>query len=153
MFDNNDLPNGGVQFAISHEVITFLRWLTENHPTKLQELTKLALNDGLLKKTQLAHELCMEDEETQATILDFFGTLEIIMHEALEEYAASKAHQNRLQNTIDQIDGTFCDTGTVKTSLENATTSLAMNPEKSPKELLFTEILKQWRPNNSQPLN
>lgn len=153
MFDNNDLPNGGVQFTISHEVIAFLRWLVENHPNKLKDLTKKALSDGLLKQSYIDQTMSLEDDATHATILDFFGTLELIMHEALEEYATSTAQQNRLQDTIDQIDGSLCDTGTVKTSLEIATTSLALDPEKSPKELLFKEILKQWRPSNSQPLN
>lgn len=152
MFDNSDLPNGGVQFTISHEVITFLRWLTENNPEELKELTKKALHGGLLMQLQESDKN-IEEDETHASILDFFSIIELVMHEAVEEYALNQAQQTKLQNTIDHIDGTFCDNNTVKASLENVTTSHASNPEKSPKELLFIEILKQWRPHNSQLMN
>lgn len=153
MFDNNDLPNGGVQFTMSHELIAFLRWLTDNHPQELQELAKKALNAGIMAQMQQGVIDAMEDEETHASILDFFSVLELTMHEALEEYAQSQVHQTQLQETIDQIDGAFCDTNTVQTSLELATTNSVLNPEKSAKELLFSELLKQWHPNNSQLMN
>ena len=152
MFDNNDLPSSGVQFTISHEVITFLRWLTENHPEALKELSKRAIHDGLLN--QLHNEKSnIEEDETHASILDFFGVIELVMQESVEEYAVNQAQKIQLQNTIDHIDGTFCDNTTVKTSIEQVTTTHASNSEKSAKELLFKEILKQWRPHNSQLLN
>ena len=153
MFDNNDLPNNGVQFTMSHELIAFLRWLTENHPTELQELAKKALNSGVMSQMQQGVIDAMEDEETHGSILDFFSTLEIMMHEAMEEYAQSQAHQTQLQETIDHIDGTFCDTNILKTSLEVATSHPELSPEKSAKERLFSELLKQWHPNNSQLMN
>lgn len=152
MFDNNENFNGGIQFSMSHELIAFLRWLTENHPKELQELAKKALNSGVMAEMQAGVD-AMDDEETHATIIDFFTTLEVSLHEAFEEFAQSKAHQTQLQQTLDQIDGSLCDANTVQSSLEVATTSTALNPEKSAKELLFSELLKQWRPNNSQLMN
>lgn len=153
MFDNNDIPNGGVQFAMSHELVAFLRWLTENNPKELQALAKKALHSGLMTQMQQEVIEAMDDEETHAWILDFFSTLELNVHEAIEEHTLSQAHQTQLQETIDQIDGAFCDTSTVQTSLEVATISSAQHPEKSAKELLFSELLKQWHPNNSQLMN
>jgi hypothetical protein len=153
MFDNNDLPNGGVQFTISHEVIAFLRWLTEHYPEELKLLAKKALLDGLLNqipKTEIQHE---SGDSTHADIIDFFGILELALLEANEEHAQQRAQESKLQPTLDQIDGAFCDTTTVKLSLESATTTLSSKPESSPRELLFQEILKQWRPHNSQLLN
>jgi len=151
MFDNNDLPSGGVQFAMSHELIAFLRWLTENHPQELQELAKKALNSGLMTYQEGVES--MDDDETHASIIDFFSTLEIMMHDAVAEHTFNQANQTRLQQTLDQIDGAFCDNHTVKTSLELATNNSALYPEKSAKELLFTELLKQWHPDNSQLMN
>ena len=153
MFDNNDLPNGGVQFAMSHELIAFFRWLTENHPEELQELAKKAFNSGLMNTIHDGGIEAMDDDETHALIIDFFSTMELVMHEAFAEHNVSQVQSTRLQQTIDQIDGAFCDNHTVKTSLEVATTNSALNPEKSAKELLFSEILKQWQPDNSQPMN
>jgi hypothetical protein len=152
MFNNNDLPNDGIQFAMSHELIAFLRWLTENHPAELQELAKKALNSGMMAQLQEGVET-MDDDETHATIIDFFTTLEIMMHDATTEHSSNQANETRLQQTIDQIDGAFCDDHTVQTSLEQAANNSARNPEKSPKELLFSELLKQWQPTNSQLMN
>jgi hypothetical protein len=152
MFNNNDLPNDGIQFAMSHELIAFLRWLTENHPAELQELAKKALNSGLMTHLQEGVET-MDDDEAHESIIDFFSTLEIMMHDATAEHTFNQANQTRLQQTIDQIDGAFCDNYTVKTSLEHATNNSALHPEKSAKELLFSELLKQWHPNNSQLMN
>lgn len=149
MFDNNDLPNGGVQFAMSHEVIALLQWLTDNHAEKLEPLIKKAVADGLLTRMKESVN-SMDDAETHMSILDFFAVLEIMVYEEMQAQTQKQAHNSHLQNTIDQIDGAFCDTGTVKASLECTTNNLAANPEKSPKELLFKELLKQWRPNNSQ---
>ncbi len=152
MFDNNENFNGGIQFSMSHELIAFLRWLTENHPKELQELAKKALNSGVMAEMQAGVD-AMDDEETHATIIDFFTTLEVSLHEAFEEFAQSKAQQTHLQQTLDQIDGSLCDANTVQSSLEVATTNTALNPEKSAKEQLFSELLKQWHPNNSQLMN
>lgn len=152
MFDNNENHNGGIQFSMSHELIAFLRWLTEHHPKELQELAKKALNSGVMAEMQAGVDT-MDDEETHATIIDFFTTLELSLHDAFEEYAHSKAQQTQLQQTLDQIDGSLCDANTVQSSLEVATTNTVLNPEKSAKELLFSELLKQWRPNNSQLMN
>jgi hypothetical protein len=152
MFDNNDLPNGGVQFAISHEVIAFLRWLAENNPEELKLLAKKAVSVGLIMQPQGAIN-ALDDDETQIAILDFFGNLEIIMHEAAEAHTQHQVDNTHLQQTIDHIDGAFCDNGTVQASLEYTAHTLATNPEKSPKDLLFSELLKQWRPNNTQLLN
>src|SRR5690242_12513996 len=144
MFDNNDIPNGGVQFAMSHELIAFLRWLTDNYPQELQDLAKKALNEGVLSQIQSGTIEAMDDEETHESILEFFSTLEMSMLEALDDHAQKQANQTHLQETIDQIDGAFCDTTTVKTSLEQVTVNAVLNPEKSAKELLFSELLKQW---------
>jgi hypothetical protein len=152
MFDNNENYNNGIQFTMSHELIAFLRWLTENHPQELQELAKKALNSGEIGHMQAGIET-MDDEETHATIIDFFTTLEISLHDASEEQAHLRKHEPQLQQTIDQIDGSLCDTGTVQASLQVATNSSALNPEKSARELLFSELLKQWHPNNSQLMN
>jgi hypothetical protein len=159
MFDNNDLPNGGVQFTISHEVIAFLRWLIVHHPDELKSLAKKSLHDGFwahitkYDTTSADDQDIEKDKDTQATLLDFFGMIEILLLEAIEEYMAKQAKQTQLQPTLDQIDTAFCDTITVKSSLEHVTKTYAADSNISARELLFRELLKQWRPHKSQLLN
>jgi len=154
MFDNNDLPNGSAQFAISHETLTLLRWLIEYHAEELKSLIEKALKSGL-------HDVLLSDtqpsmpnmENTHESIADFFSLLELLLMEVADEHAIKKARESNLQPTIDQIDSTICDTMTVQSSVERAATELQDNPESSARELLFKELLKRWIPHNQQPLN
>jgi hypothetical protein len=47
---------------------------------------------------------------------------------------------------IDQIDSSICDEDTVRSSLEKATMTIAANPGADPKDTLFQELLKNWKP-------
>ena len=154
MFDNKDLPNIGAQFAISHEALALLRWLVEHHADELKILVKRELHTGL-------HERIFEDTksaaptttEMQANVVDFFSLMELLLLEAADEYTEQKVRKNKLQPTVDQIDSTLCDTMTVQSSIEHATTKLEDHSESSARELLFKEILKRWTPHKRYLVN
>ena len=69
-------------------------------------------------------------------------------------YRSRKAMAYRLlMPSLDQIDSMACDTATVRSSLQKATSKLRINPEANPQDLLFKEILKQWKPQKKAKLN
>jgi hypothetical protein len=154
MFNLNDLITGDTQLTISREVLTLLRWLMEHHAEELSKLTKRALQTGLHDKLCTHHsDPLPHPEEAYDTITQFFGTIEETLLYALDEHVAYKTHENKLQPTLNHIDSTVCDANTVQLSVEHASTKMAKQPGSNPRDMLFQEILLQWRPHKSNVLN
>ena len=72
--------------------------------------------------------------------------LEVLLAEASKEHAIERARQQKLLPAIDQIDTSLCDDTTVRFSMEKATSEIGSNPHKNPKDVLFKELLKRWKP-------
>ena len=155
---NNDslyTPETDGQFVLSYELINLLAWLMEHDSHKLKALITKALASGL--KDRIRKEDTLVDrtslEDIQESIIDFFGMLEALLLESLNEQAVQKALERDLMPSIDQIDSTMCDDATVRCSVEKATSDLDKHPQKNPKDLLFKELLKRWKPNKKNVLN
>lgn len=95
----------------------------------------------------------MAEEEMQDSIVDFFSLLEGLLMETINEQAMLKAHEKNLVPALEHIDSTICDTATVRSSLEKATTKMTKNPEANAQQLLFEELLKRWKPNKKATMN
>ncbi|HXW86229.1 MAG TPA: hypothetical protein VEK38_02700 [Candidatus Bathyarchaeia archaeon] len=144
MHDNNFSHNA--QLAISYELLCLLSWLTDHDSEKLKKLITKALASGLQKKIQqIDHH---NQEELYHSIIDFFNLLESLLDNAIKEQIVQQAKEKKLLPAIDQIDTTICTDAIVQSSLEKATVTMEDNPEKNPKEVLFNELLKRWKPHN-----
>lgn len=147
-------PDTDGQFVLSYELICLLQWLMDHDAEKLKKIVSSALSSGLQKDLQLHKE--RQDgslEEIQESIIDFFGMFEALLSESLNELALKKAMEKNLFPTIDQIDSTVCDNATVQFSVEKATSNIERNPEENPKDLLFKELLRRWKPDKKSVLN
>jgi hypothetical protein len=156
--DNNSYhsSNADSQFVLSYELICLLQWLMDHDADKLKKMIDKALNSGL--KTKLQKESAQLQQignldEIQENIIEFFGLMEVLLVESLHDQAVKKALENNLMPSIDQIDSTVCDTATVRSCVERATSTMENNPQESPKELLFKELLRQWKPGKESALN
>jgi len=152
LFHTSETSN---QFVLSYELVCLLQWLMDHDAHKLKKIVSNALSAGLqdeLQKTD-ALELPGDLEEIQESLIEFFGMLEALLLESMHEHAVKKALEKNLMPSIDQIDSTVCDDATVRFSVEKATSNIDNNPEKNPKELLFKELLKRWKPNKKTILN
>lgn len=150
------LPQDNSQFVLSFELLCLLRWLVECEGDKFKKLINKAMQSGLkeeLRYIQKAHvdEALMED--VQHSIVEFFGMLEALIADAINEQAIQTALEKNLMPTIDQIDSNVCDDATLRSSLEKATSKIEMNPKENPKEVLFKELLKRWKPHNKNMMN
>jgi len=147
-------PEADGQFVLSYELICLLQWLMDHDAEKLKKIVGNALSDGLQKEIQL-HKEEQEGslEEIQESIIDFFGMFEALLSESLNELAVKKAMEKNLFPTIDQIDSTVCDNATVQFSVEKATSNIDRNPEENPKDLLFKELLRRWKPDKKSVMN
>lgn len=156
MAKNKSLPQDNSQFVLSFELLCLLRWFVEFEGEKFKKLIGKAMQAGLkdeLRSIQKAHidESMMED--VQHSIIEFFNMLEVLTADAITEQAMHTALQKNLMPTIDQIDSNICDDATLRSSLEKATSKIEMHPNENPKELLFKELLKRWKPSNKNILN
>lgn len=142
------------QFVISHELLYLLQWIVENGSQELKQLVGKALAAGLRERMHNADAEMFNSEEMQEySIVDFFSLLEALLAETINEQAMIKAHEKNLLPALDHIDSTVCDSATVRSSLEKATTKMNKHPEANAQQLLFEEILKRWKPNKKATMN
>lgn len=140
------------QFAISYELLCLLRWLVENDGDKLKKLITRAVGRGLNEKIEHIRTYSDSEalEDAHENIIEFFGTLEAMLIDTMQEQAINQAFERKLMPAIEQIDTTACDDTLVQVSLEKAHSKIAHNPDKNPQEILLTEILKNWKPTKKE---
>lgn len=154
MENNRFNSDSHAQFVLSYELLCLLYWLVGHDEEKLKKLIKKALQAGLQEKLQkIDHTHDQNMQEIQHSIVDFFSLLESLLHECMAEQVERKARERNLMTSIDHIDTAFCDEEIVRSSLEKATSQIELNPEENPKDLLFKELLKQWKPHNKVNIN
>ena len=134
------------QFIISYELIALLQWIMEYDQKALQKLIAKALKNGL--KREFAQKEKQSVDELQDNIADFFGTLEAILLDEMNEQALQNAQQKNLMPTIEHIDEAFCDASIVQRCIENTTAQITNSSTgKEMQEKLYQELIKQWKPN------
>ena len=140
--------NDTQQITLSYELLQLLAWLTENEPDKLKKLVKYAYNNGLkdeIVSTRRSRDTSLADT-MQYTLADFLSLFEILLQEVAEENTLQKVVEKKLLPALDHIDVTACDSATLQTTLEKATSKIESHPQANPEELLFQELLKSWKP-------
>jgi len=154
MNNSNDEKKNG-QFVLSYELLTLLRWLADHDADKLKKIIGKALNAGLyeeIQKIDTLDEMTLLDSVHNG-ITDFLEITESLLIEVMSEHVKQKAKYQDLLPAIDHIDTTVCDDTTVRFSIEKATSKMETNPEANPKEMLFKELLKRWKPSDKNVKN
>lgn len=146
-------PTNNNQFVISYELLYLLQWIVEHGSHELKQLVGKALAAGLRERMHHTDTEMHIAEEMQDSIVDFFSLLEGLLIETINEQAMLKAHEKNLMPALEHIDSTVCDTATVRSSLEKATTKMNKNPNANAQQLLFEELLKRWKPNKKATMN
>jgi hypothetical protein len=144
------------QFTLSYELLCLLRWLIDHDAEKLKKIIKKAISSDQF--SQEIKDLDNNDpseqaEDMQHSIIDFFGMLESLLLESLNEQVEKRAREKNLMPSVEQIDSSICDDATVRFSLEKTTNKIDKNPNINAKEQLFKELLKRWKPHKKNMLN
>lgn len=154
---NNDSfsHDSNSQFALSYELLNLLKWLGDNEADKLKKVISKAIAHGLHDEIQKVNTLSDPNllEEMHHGIIDFFELLDMLLFEAINEHVQQKAREKNLLPTIDHFDSSLLDHETVRSSVEKTTKKLDLHPNTNPKEQLFKELLKKWKPLNKQSMN
>jgi len=154
--DNFGKDASQAQFILSYELLLLLRWLLEHDEEKLRKMVAKAYGSGLgreLDKIDYTSRELYQPNDMQDNVVEFFSMLENILMEVIHDQVRAKAQRQNLKPSVDKIDGHECDIETVQCSLEKATVKIEHNPHANPKELLFEELLRHWKPTNRTVVN
>lgn len=146
--------NADNQCELSYELLFLLKWLVEHDEQTIRKLISRAVLNGF--NQELARQEHKEPDSTKAmqhSIIDFLGLMDFLVHEALVEHRKQKAYQSNLMSSINKIDANVCDTTVLQHSLDKTTEQLEQKNHMNPKELLYKEILKHWKPNVKKEFN
>ena len=143
------------QFALSYALLNLLKWLERNEADKLKKIISKAVAHGLHDEIKQVNTLSDPHllEEMHHGIIEFFELLDGLLLDAINDHVEQKAREKNLLPTIDQFDSSLLDHETVRSSLENTTKTLDLNPHMNAKEQLCKELLKKWKPLNKQNFN
>ena len=148
-FDNQN------QFVVSYELLALLLWIINNEDASLKHLIKQAFANGL--KESFSHQPPANDaqllEEAQQSIIDFFGILETHLLDVMHEQSVQQAMEKNLLPTIDHIDTNNCDDIAVRKSIESATNERQNYSKEQAQEVLYKELLRNWKPDKKQAMN
>jgi hypothetical protein len=147
---NNDSfsQDTNAQFVLSYELLHLLQWLGKHDADKLKKIITKAIAHGLHDEIQKIDKLSEANllQDMHHSMIDFFALLDELLFNAINEHVEQKAREKNLLPTIDHIDSTMCDNETVRSSIEKTTKKLDHHPNTNPKEQLFKELLKKWKP-------
>lgn len=151
---NSDSLFENSQLVVSYELLQFLRWVVTTEPESLQVLMRQSL------EAQAGHGLnsSIEDiapnhEELQRSVIDFFDLLENKLQEIIHTDHDAKPAAQALSPTVTSIDSSLCDENTVAVSIAHAASQLTLGTPQHAKEMLYKELLKNWRPRNKHLLH
>jgi hypothetical protein len=154
---NNDSfsRDSNSQLALSYELLHLLQWLGQYEADKLKKIISKAVAHGLHDEIQKTSALLNQNilEDMHHGIIDFFELLDDILTDSINDHVEKKAREKNLLPTLDHFDASLLDHHTVRSSIETTTKKLDAHPHINPKEQLCKELLKQWKPLNSDFMN
>jgi len=145
-------PDEESQLVLSYELLTLLHWLATRNPDALKRLISHAFDSGLQQELHSTtyHATQISSDDMHEIVSEFFGTLEVMLMEKVDEQAQARARVNKLAPMIERIDTANCGDDTLLDSIKNANTQLERNPHANARELLMKELLRQWKPRNKK---
>lgn len=142
-FDTNH-----TQCTLSYELLKLMQWWITQEPAILKRMISYSLENGLRDylKSHNDMDAFKEQASLHHNIIDFFSCIETLLNQSLEEHRAQDSLQRQLIPAAHNIDGLSSRGPTIKESLAQATKQYLQEEGDSPRELLFKELLKRWKP-------
>lgn len=155
--DNNNpfasLSHNDNQCTLSYELLIVLQWLIDHEAPRLKKMILKGLANGLADQLQRQEAAPQNVDEMHDSIIEFFALLENILIEASNEQTMQQVLEKNLLPALDQIDSSICDDATVRFSIERATAKSTRKTGETAQQVLFRELLRNWKPHNKKELN
>ena len=137
------------QLIVSAELLYLLQWIVDNESSAIKKIIARSLKKGLKKQlleVRQKKENNIPAEDIHNSIVEFLGSLEILLSESMDEDSTKRVLQKLMVPSIENIDSSICNNDVVSYSLEEASSKVEEDPNLNPKDVLFKEILKNWNP-------
>jgi primosomal protein N' len=148
----NEQFNSSVdQCVLSHELVELMDWIVKHHAQDIKRIVTQALGQGLaqrLKKSKNMRDL----DQAQGSILDFFELMESTLANVSEDLEMNRVVDRVMMPQLNHIDIKACDPETVHATAAVVRAKLKRSTKKNAQELLYEELLKQWKPRTSDGL-
>ncbi len=153
-------------FSLSLELVLLMNWLLKHEKRKVKNLVENALERGFYDELDNIEQYEQEDldniTELHMAILDFLLFMEDSLLECLEKKDMKNGSQEKLKPTLQKINKQNIDLQTVWLSAQQAQTKIRRKSRKEKdkkqnkeemKNILFSQLIKNWKPKNNDPLN
>lgn len=148
--ENNEFDNHGDQFVLSYELLQLMEWLVEKDEEGLKNLIKKAISNGLDIRLKKEKDNSLVASQAQDNIVNFLTLLEVMLGECTQEHSVEHIMEKAMIPAIDKVDITACDSSTLKSSIEVATSKTENNPKVNVQDVFFKELLKRWKPSKKK---
>jgi hypothetical protein len=155
------------QISLSLELVYLINWMLTHQRAQLSAIVQQAVKQGLVEELSTLEEV----EHTQsadflyATLTNFLDFLEKNLIKQLETINVGSDVKDAIVPTLRKVDANNLDFKTVWESMQHTKARLKA-PTTSPRrtravppvtqnatEILFEELLKNWKPNNKETVN
>ncbi|MFA5075421.1 MAG: hypothetical protein WC436_04955 [Candidatus Babeliales bacterium] len=154
-------------FSLSLELICLMNWLLKNEKEKLKILINQTIKNGLSYEIEQLDKLTdnqidpNDNTQLHNTILDFLIFLEDTLIECLEEQELDTKSREKLNLSIQKILPQHVDLKTIWLSVQQAKEKISKIEKNTSKPIeedelrntLLTQLIKNWTPNNNEPVN
>jgi hypothetical protein len=149
------------QTSISIELLCLINWILENDKASLEAMVKRALEKDFSKALQDLN-VSEPDDAMYAVLFDLIEFLENCLFDHLSEVKMDEKIQGRIIPMLQKLEGRNIDIRTLWLSMQQTKTQIhaqalednALEPKvQDAQEILVTQLLKNWKPDNSETVN
>ncbi|MFH1832196.1 MAG: hypothetical protein ABH827_05365 [bacterium] len=150
--------------SLSLELICLLSWLLKNEKHMLNDVVKEAIKNGLIhdiNKLEL-EEMSKITEDLDTTILDFLIYLEDSLADNLKTVPYHAKAETDITPTLKKIESIGFNPNTLRTSIKQVKAQIIKEKQHNPKvstdteyakQVLFKQIIKNWKPSSKDTMN
>lgn len=149
------------QTSISIELLCLINWILENDKASLEAMVKRALEKDFSKALQDLN-VSEPDDAMYAVLFDLIEFLENCLFDHLSEVKMDEKIQGRIIPMLQKLEGRNIDIRTLWLSMQQTKTQMhaqtlednVLEPKgQDAQEILVTQLLKNWKPDNSETVN
>jgi hypothetical protein len=153
------------QISLSLELVYLINWMLTHQRTQVSVLVKQAVKQGFVEELSALEEVgnAQSADFLHATLTDFLDFLEKNLVKQLETVSLSDATKDAVVPALRKVDMKNLDFKTVWSSMQHTKARLGTpkTPRRTKKasasqnatDILFEELLKNWKPDNKETVN
>ena len=161
------------QISLSFELISLLNWLVRHEKAMLNSIIRHALERGFAEELEKIDttQTVANHEDLYNTVLDFLEYLEHALIKNMDSIHIDTSTKDAIMPTLHKLEADSLDQKTLWLSMQQTRARILKaqqekkssapaheTPQQTPhsqhaSEILFQQLLKNWKPNNKETMN